>query len=146
MPHLFQIFLPNNERPAPIPASQNQQGLLPMPKKVISTAQSPEQGQLQYQLITACKQGDEKAVTALLKKGAKADIASPAGEQPLGAAIWGMNPAVVHALIEHAGGISLMNWEECEKHNKERYNETFIVPKFDPSSFMDWKQLLEKID
>ena len=137
--------------PVPIPTSQNQQGFLPMPKKIISIAQSPEQGQLQYRLITACKQGDEKTVISLLQQGAKADMASPAGEQPLGAAIWGMNPAVVHALIQQAGGVAAMNWEECEKHNKERYNDTFIVPRSahleqHSGTFGDWLQFLKTIE
>ena len=41
---------------------------------------SPEQLALQDQLIAACKQGDEKAVKALLQQGAKPDIANAKGE------------------------------------------------------------------
>ena len=64
---------------------------------------TPEQLKLQDQLIAACKQGDEKAVKALLQQGAKPDIANAKGEQPLGAAVWGMCPDVVNALLKQAG-------------------------------------------
>ena len=108
---------------------------------------SPAQLALQDQLIAACKQGDEKAVKALLQQGAKPDIANAKGEQPLGAAVWGMCPGVVSALLTHAGGVAPMTWQECEQHNKKYYNnEVFIIPKFDPQTFGEWNTLLQKMD
>ncbi len=108
---------------------------------------SPEQLKLQDQLIAACKQGDEKAVKALLQQGAKPDIANAKGEQPLGAAVWGMCPDVVNTLLKEAKGIAPMTWQECERHNKKYYNnEVFIIPKFDPQTFGEWTTLLQKMD
>ena len=101
---------------------------------------------MQDQLIAACKQGDEKAVKALLQRGAKPDMANAKGEQPLGAAVWGMCPDVVNALLKQAGGIAPMTWEECEQHNLKHYNEVFIVPKFDPQTYGEWYELLQKMD
>ena len=86
----------------------------------------------------ACKQGDEKAVKALLKQGAKPDIANVKGEQPLGAAVWGMCPDVVNALLKEAKGIAPMTWDKCEKHNLKYYQEVFIIPKFDPQTYGEW--------
>ena len=83
---------------------------------------SPEQLALQDQLIAACKQGNAKTVMALLQKGAKPDIANTKGEQPLGAAVRGMCPDVVNALLQQAGGIAPMTWDECEQHNLKHYN------------------------
>ena len=107
---------------------------------------SPEQLKLQDQLIAACKQGDEKAVKALLQQGAKPDMANAKGEQPLGAAVWGMCPDVVNALLKQAGGVAPMTWGECEQHNLKYYKEVFIVPKFDPQTFREWNKLLQKMD
>ncbi len=101
---------------------------------------------LQNELIAACKQGDEKAVTALLKQGAKLDMANTKGEQPLGAAVWGMCPDVVNALLKQTGGVAPMTWEECKKHNLKYYKEVFIVPKFDAQTFGEWNTLLQKMD
>ena len=101
---------------------------------------------MQDQLIAACKQGDEKAVKALLQQGAKPDTANAKGEQPLGAAVWGMCPDVVNALLKQADGIAPMTWGECEKHNLEHYKEVFIMPKFNPRTYREWHQLLQKID
>ena len=101
---------------------------------------------LQNKLIAVCKQGDDKAVKALLRQGAKPDMADAKGEQPLGAAVWGMCPDVVNALLEQAGGVAPMTWAECEKHNRERYKKVFIVPKFNPQTFGEWYQLLLDMD
>ena len=90
------------------PMSQIIQQTISAPPKLKAT---PEQLALQDKLIAACEQGDEKAVTALLKQGAKPDVAgtpdrfSP-GKQPLGAAVWGMCPDVVNALLKQAGGVA----------------------------------------
>ncbi len=131
---------------APIPAipptSQSRQTLMPTPK----LPASPEQLKLQDQLIAACKQGDEKMATALLKQGAKPDMSNAKGEQPLGAAVWGMCPDVVNALLKQASGVAPMTWDECEKHNFKHYKEVFIVPKFDPQTYGEWYQLLQKMD
>ena len=96
------------------------QTILPPPKPQTS----PEQLVLQDQLIVACKQGDMKAVKALLQQGAKPDIANAKGEQPLGAAVWGMCPDVVNALLKQAGGVASMTWQECEKHNLKHYQRS----------------------
>ncbi len=69
---------------------------------------------------------------ALLQQGAKPDMANAQGEQSLGAAMWGMCPNVVNALLKQAGGVAPMTWNECEKHNLKHYQEVFIVPKFVP--------------
>ncbi len=116
--------------------------LIPPPKPKAS----PEQLALQDQLIAACKQGDVKAVEALFKRGAKPNIANAKGEQPFGAAVWSMCPDVVNALLQQADGVASMIWQECEKHNLKYYQEVFIVPKFDPQTFGDWNQLLQKMD
>ncbi len=127
------------------PVSQNRYGLT-TPKRAPILPVSAEQLQLQDQLITACKQGDEKAVTTLLQRGAKADIPNTKGEQPLGAAVWGMCPDVVNTLFKQAGDVALMTWRECEKHNLKHYKEVFIVPEFDPQTFEEWNTLLQKMD
>ncbi len=104
------------------------QTLIPPPKLYTT----PRQSALQDKLITACKQGDEKAVEVLLQQGANPDMANNKGEQPLGAAVWGMCPDVVNTLLKQAGGVVSMTWDECEKHNLKYYKEVFIVPKFNP--------------
>ncbi|MBS0351863.1 MAG: hypothetical protein JSR33_11920, partial [Proteobacteria bacterium] len=130
-------------KPTPTPMSQViPQTLMPAPKP----AASLKQLKLQDQLIAACKQGDEKTVTALLKQGAKPDRPNTQGEQPLGAAVWGMCPDVVNALLEEAKGIAPMTWEECERHNLEKYKEVFIIPKFEPKTSGEWYTLLQKMD
>ena len=116
--------------------------LMPPPKPKASPAQLA----LQDQLIAACKQGDEKTVTALLIRGARPDIANAKSEHPLGAAVWGMCPDVVNALLKQAGGVAPMTWQQCEKHNLEHYKEVFIIPKFDPRTFGEWNTLLQKMD
>ncbi len=90
--------------------SQNTQTLMRRPK----TIPYAEQMTLQDRLITACKQGDEKAVKSLLEQGAQPILENKNREQPLGAAVWGMNPAVVDALITKNGGVAPMNWAECQ--------------------------------
>ena len=133
---------PTKTMPIPAVSQIIPHTLMPSPKPKTSA----EQLKLQDQLITACKQGDEKAVTALFKRGAKPDIADAKGEQPLGAAVWGMCPDVVNALLKQAGGVAPMTWDECEKHNFKHYKEVFIVPKFDPQTYGEWYQLLQKMD
>ena len=121
--------------------ADDRQTLMPAKPKA-----SPEQLKLQDQLIAACKQGDEKAVKAVTQQGAKPDMANAKGEQPLGAAVWGMCPDVVNALLKQAGGVAPMTWDECEKHNLKHYKEVFIVPKFDPQTYGEWNTLLQKMD
>ena len=132
----------NLSHPLASSPSQSSQILMPAPKPTAS----PAQLKLQDQLIATCKQGDEKAVTALLQRGAKPDMPDAKGEQPLGAAVWGMCPDVVNALLKQAGGVAPMTWEECEKHNLKYYKEVFIVPKFDPQTYGEWYPLLQKMD
>lgn len=138
------VQAPKSTPPLPSISQAISQTILPPPKPKAT----PEQLTLQDQLIAACKQGDEKAVTALLKRGAKPDIPNEKGEQPLGAAVWGMCPGVVNALLKQARGVAPMTWEECKKHNYERYREVFIVEKFEVSTSMRmeaWSVLLKKI-
>ncbi len=132
---------PKSTPPLPPVSQIIQQTVMAPPKPA-----SPEQLKLQDQLIAACKQGDEKAVKALLQQDAKPDMANAKGEQPLGAAVWGMCPDVVNALLKQAGGIAPMTWGECEKHNLKYYKEVFIVSKFGPQLFGDWYKLLQKIE
>ena len=83
----------------------------PPPKPKVSPTQ---QFALQDQLITACKQGDAKAVRELFKRGAKPDMANTKGEQPLGAAVWGMCPDVVNVLLAQADKVAPMTWENVK--------------------------------
>ena len=57
-----------------------------------------------------------------------------------------MCPDVVNALLKQTGGVALMTWKECEKHNMAIYKEIFIVDKFAPKKFKEWSDLLKKID
>ena len=116
------------------------QRFIPEPRPKDST----EQSALQDQLITSCKQGDEKAVKALLQQGAKPDMANTKGEQPLGAAVWGMCTDVVNTLLKEAKGIAPMTWDKCEKHNLEHYQEVFIISRFHPRDYGEWYVLLNK--
>jgi serine/threonine protein kinase len=136
------IATPTKSRPIPLVSQTVAQTMMLMPKPKAN----PEQLALQDQLIAACKQGDKIMVMGLLKQGAKPDMPDAKGEQPLGAAVWGMCPDVVNALLKEAKGIAPMTWEECEKHNQRFYQEVFIVPKFDPQTFKEWNDLLQKID
>ena len=108
---------------------------------------SAEQLKLQNKLVVACRNGDEKQVTMLLEQGAKPNVTTAQGEQPLGAAVYGMCPGVVDAILKEAKGIAPMTWEECEKHNRKYYEgEVFIVPKFNPNLYNEWYTLLKKIE
>ncbi len=80
----------------------------------------------------------------LLRKGAKPDLPSQTDELPLGAAVWGMNPAVVNALHQETGGM-LMTWENIKNHNLKYYNEVYIIKKFDPPNNKEWRIMLKKI-
>ena len=113
------------------------------PPKLKATS---DQLELQDQLIAACKRGDEKGVKAVLDQGAKPDMPNAKGEQPLGAAVWGMCPDVVNALLKQADGVAPMTWQECEQHNQKYYEEVFIVSKFNPQAFDEWNALLEDMD
>lgn len=117
------------------------QTMMPGPKPMASASQS----ELQDQLIQACKQGDDKTVTALLKQGAKPDMPNTKGEEPLGAAVWGMCPDVVDALLKQKGGVTPLIWDDCEKHNQKHYKEVFIVSKFDPKTVAEWNNFLDKM-
>ncbi len=105
-----------------------------------------EQLKLQDQLITACKQGDKKAIEAIIKWGAKANMPNAKGEYPLAAAVWGMSPDIVSLILKEAGDVSPMTWDECEKHNLNHYQTIFMIPKFEPTSFNEWYILLQKMD
>ncbi len=139
---------PKSTPPLPSISQAIPQTLIPPPKPQAT----PEQLKLQDELIAACEQGDAKTVTRLLAQGAKPDVAGTPGrfslgKQPLGAAVWGMCPDVVNALLKEAKGIAPMTWQECEQHNKKYYNnEVFIIPKFDPKTYIEWSTLLKKMD
>ncbi len=64
----------------------------------------------------------------------------------MSAAVWGMCPDAVNALLKQAGGVAPMTWDDCEKHNLKHYKEVFIVPKFDPQTYGEWYHLLLKIE
>ena len=131
----------NPDRSVPSSTANYPQRLMPAPKAV----SNPEQ-LLQDDLITACEQGDSKATLTLLRRGAKPHAMNSTGKYPLGAAIWGMNPEVIGALLKPMNDVSPMTWEECEKHNLEHYKETFIISKFEPKTFEEWSQLLKKME
>ncbi len=134
---------PKSMPPLPLVSQATSQTLMPPPKPKVS----PKQLALQDQLIAACKRGDEKAVDVLLfEQGAKPDVANAKGEQPLGAAVWGMCPAIVGLLLKRANDVAPMTWEECETHNLIYYKEVFIISKFDPQNYREWDQLLQKMD
>ena len=133
---------PKSTLPLPPMSQIIQQTISAPPKSKTSLAQL----ELQDQLIAACKQGDEKAVKALLQQGAKPDVANTKNEQPLGAAVWGMCPDVVNTLLKQAGGIAPMTWEECEQHNLKHYQGIFIMPEFGARTYPQWSHLLQKID
>jgi hypothetical protein len=138
------VQTPKPTLPLPLVSQTISQTLLPPPKPEVS----PGQLLLQHQLITACKQGDIKEVASLFKQGAKPDIADMKGEYPLGAAVWGMCPDVVNALLQQAGGVAPMTWKECETHNEKHYYSVFFVSEsndFEPLSNEHWLQQLLKI-
>ena len=101
---------------------------------------------LQNDLVIACEQGDEKAVEALLLKGADPSLENKEGKHPLGAAVWGMNPEVVNRLIAAMGGVASMSWEECEAHNRRHYKEVFMFAQFAPTTCPEWHILLLKMN
>lgn len=101
---------------------------------------------LQDELVTACQMGDLESVQNAIARGAISHCPNSQDRQPLCAAVWGMNPAVVNALLQQMGGVSPMTWEECEAHNMKHYDEVFIITKFEPQTFGDWYQLLLKMD
>ncbi len=121
------------------------QRLMPAPRPTGKPMDIKEVQLLQSQLITACKQGDEETMTALLKQGAKPNITDVKGEHPLGAAVWGMSPVIVYALLREADGIAPITWSECEKHNLTHYREVFAVSKLTPKTFAEWHKVLSKI-
>ena len=106
---------------------------------------TPMQSALQDQLVTACKEGDEKQVRMLLENGALPDMPNAKGEQPLGAAVWGMCPNIINALLTRVDGVAPMTWGQCEDHNRIRYKEVFVGT-CEPQDRLDWYKLLEKIE
>lgn len=77
----------------------------------------------QNDLIIACEQGDLSKVKAAIKDKARPDLPDAKGKQPLGAALWGMDPAVVDFLLEQKWLTRPMNWDECIQHNQKYYKE-----------------------
>ena len=49
-------------------------------------------------------------------------------------------------VVTKNGGIAPMTWEECEQHNLKYYEEVFIIPKFNPQTYGEWNELLQKMD
>lgn len=111
-----------------------------------AAATTKEQLALQDQLITACEQGDAKAVLGLFGKGAKPNTPDSKGKQPLGAAVWSMNPEVVNEVLKQAGGSAPLTWTEVDQHNMKHYKKVFIVPDFEPRTYGEWWKLVQKID
>ncbi len=106
---------------------------------------TPMQSALQDQLVTACKEGDEKQVRMLLDNGALPDMPNAKGEQPLGAAVWGMCPNIINALLTRVDGVAPMTWAECENHNRAYYNKVFVGT-YERQDCSGWRILLENIE
>ncbi len=107
---------------------------------------TPMQSALQDQLVTACKEGDEKQVGMLLEKGALPDMPNAEGEQPLGAAVWGMCPNIINALLTRVDGVAPMTWRQCEAHNSICYKGVFVGT-YGPLYYrVEWYKLLQKIE
>lgn len=115
-------------------------------KETLLSPSLSTQTTLQDALVDACEKGDAKETYRLLKQGAKADVANTTGKQPIGAAVWGMNPSVVNALLQALGGVSPKSWIEYEQHNKKHYKEIFRVENFAPRRYSEYQTLLQKMD
>ncbi len=102
---------------------------------------------LQNELITACKRGNLEAVLKAIKKGARPNYPG-SGEQPLGAAVWGMNPEIVKLLTSPDTPYrAIMSLEKIKKHNLDKYGDIFLVSKeFDPLTIQEWYNFLIKIE
>lgn len=96
-------------------------------------------------LIKACEEGDIVQVKQILGQGAISSQPGSTAIQPLGAAVWGMNPEVVSALLEEMQDGSPLTWEECKEHNLEHYKEVFMFITFAPKNFREWHGLLIKM-
>lgn len=130
--------------PAEIPrVSQNSRSFLPAPRARLSVTGPDE---LQDELVIACGQGDCKAALVLLERGAKPDRPNTAGNYPLNAAIWGMNPEMVKELLQRMDGVSPITWEKCLAHNLTQYGAVFLISEFAPQTYGAWCQLLEKME
>ena len=113
---------------------------------VVRLLKEPEEVQeRQDALIKACEEGDTAQVKQLL--GQRASPAEPGRNdiQPLGAAVWGMNPKVVSTLLEEMKDEFPMTWEECKAHNQQHYREVFMFSDFDPQTMRGWHDLLLKM-
>lgn len=116
-------------------------------KLIVMRQKAEEEDKLRVKLVQACEQGDVKLVRQTMQEGAKpfySDLDAKQ-KQPFSSAVWGMNPEVLNELINKAGGVAPMTWEECKKYNLDIYGETFIVDKFAPQTFQEWDTLLKKI-
>ena len=120
--------------------SSSRQTFLPKPKVLSRLAQLKKQDEL----IKFCKKGDEKAVRNCLMEGADPEVVGINGENPIGAAIFGMSPGVLNILSERA--VSLKTWREWEVDNMKKYGSVFLVSKLMPRSIQEFSGLLQKID
>ena len=68
------------------------------------------------------------------------------GKQPLGSAMWGMNPEIVAELLRRMNVFTSMTWDKCLEHNLKYYGEEFLLSEFAPRSYGEWYNLLKKID
>ena len=109
------------------PDSSDNSDVLLRPAKRTRTSSDllDDSASLQERLVVACRKGDEKEVQQLLKQSAVAHLKLEAKQHPLGAAIWGMNPEIIITLLKETGDVSPMAWDECIRHNKEFYGQTF---------------------
>ncbi len=135
-----EIAKANRQRKSLSPASNNRQTLLPKP----NTLSRLEKLKKQDQLIEFCKKGDEKAVRTCLMEGADAEIPGTNGENPIGAAIFGMCPGVLNVLSERI--VSPKTWQEREADNMKKYGSVFLVSKPVPQSIQQFFGLLQKTE
>ena len=138
--HYDALILVAQDSPLPLSQKSNTNHTLFQSPSLLTYATGVKS--IQDKLILACRNGDEKAVKTLLEQGAKSNLPNGTGEQPLGAAVWSMCPAIVTALLEQSG--ASMTWEKCEEHNLLYYHEVFIIEKFSVSTYSEWYQFLKK--
>ncbi len=85
------------------------------------------QSQLQDNLVTACENGDIKAVEESIERGAQPLLLDSKGKCPFLAAVRGMNPNVMDKLLNCTNGMTPYFWEEYVEHNKKKYRGIFLV-------------------
>ena len=110
-------------------------------------SQDEKQKKIQEKLITACKNGDIKTVESALNEGVSLVKETAKGENPLGAAIWGMNPNVVKMILQKMDTLRITpkSWLEYVDENKKLYQRAFIFNEFKPQTYKAWDLELERM-